>query len=205
VPENIRHAVKSRLPLSLQDKLTAFWRMGGIDYSDTKAFALVADLQGYIRINLKGREAQGIVEPGEEMDALCATIEDGLLSFRDADTGEPIVREIIRTDALYPQGGAKMDMLPDLLVKWSFTPCAKHRAIVSDACGEIAWPTPGRNFTGRAGNHRPEGFIAAAGPGIRSGAAMNGANILDLAPTVHALLRRDVPPSMQGKPLVCVV
>lgn len=204
VPENLRHAVKTRLPLSLQDKLTAFWRIGNIDFSDTKAFAVVADLQGYIRINLKGREAQGIVEPGQEMDAVCNQIEAGLRSFRDADTGEPLIHDVIRTDALYPQGGDKMHHLPDLLVKWSFTPCARHRAIVSDELGEIPWPTPGKNFTGRAGNHRPEGFFLGHGPGIQNLSDMTDANILDLAPTVHALLGQDVPAAMQGKPLPCV-
>ena len=42
--------------------MTAYWRMGKIDWSATKVFNLVADLQGYIRINLKGREVEGIVE-----------------------------------------------------------------------------------------------------------------------------------------------
>ena len=39
------------------------WAAGGIDWARTKAFTLRADLQGYIRINLAGREGRGLVPP----------------------------------------------------------------------------------------------------------------------------------------------
>src|SRR5262249_11634395 len=126
VPNGWRHAVKHRLPVVIQDRLTAFWRLGGTDWSRTRAFAQVADLQGYVRINLRGREAAGLVEPGAEFESLCAQIADGLLTFRDADTGEPVVREVLRSDQLYSAGSRRAE-LPDLLVGWAVSPVAEQR------------------------------------------------------------------------------
>lgn len=198
VPNTWRHAVKHRLPVVIQDRLTAFWRLGGTDWSRTRAFAQVADLQGYVRINLRGREAAGVVEPGAEFESLCAQIADGLLTFRDADTGEPVVREVLRSDQLYP-AGARREELPDLLVGWAVSPVAEQRAIVSPRFGQIDLPTPGRNPTGRSGNHRPEGFFIGVGPGFGARSLIEGAHILDLAPTVYAMLNLPCPDVMRGK------
>jgi len=55
---------------------------------------MVSDLQGYIRINMRGREALGIVEPGDEYDWLCSKIAEGLATFVDADTKEPVVESV---------------------------------------------------------------------------------------------------------------
>ena len=44
----------------------------------------------------------GIVEPGREHEALCDQITEGLMSFKDADTGEPVISQIGRGDKLYP-------------------------------------------------------------------------------------------------------
>jgi predicted AlkP superfamily phosphohydrolase/phosphomutase len=72
VPIRLRSWVKNHLPIAIQDRLTLFWRTGGLDWNSTRAFAAFCDLDGYIRINLQGREAAGIVEPGTEYEELCA-------------------------------------------------------------------------------------------------------------------------------------
>jgi predicted AlkP superfamily phosphohydrolase/phosphomutase len=203
VPAGFRDWVKRRLPRRLQDRLTAFWRMPGTDWSRTRAFSLVSDLQGYVRINLRGREAAGIVEPGEEYDRLCRELAEGLATFTDADTGEGVVEAVSRIDALYPDGPRRSD-LPDLVVKWSPAPAANHREITAPRYGSIPWPTPGATPDGRSGNHRGQGFLIAAGQGIQGGAAIEGAHILDLAPTVCALLNVTPTPAMRGKPLPAI-
>jgi hypothetical protein len=91
VPIEWRSWVKTRLPIAVQDRLTLFWRTGGIDWQRTRAFAAFCDLDGYVRINLRGREAEGIVEPGEEYVRLCDRICEGLKTFVDEDTGVPVV------------------------------------------------------------------------------------------------------------------
>jgi predicted AlkP superfamily phosphohydrolase/phosphomutase len=197
IPNRWRNTIKDRLPLKAQDWLTSFWRMGRADWSKTRAFCLVSDLQGYVRINLRGREAEGIVEPGEEHDRLTAEITVGLQSFVDADSGEPVVRQIRRAADLY-SAGARRDLLPDLIVQWSFTPVAAQRRIVSPTFGAIDLPLPGKNACGRSGNHRPQGFLVASGPGIEPG-SIDGGHIMDLAPTAYSLLGQIPPEWMRGR------
>ena len=201
VPIEVRSAIKDRLPLAVQDRLTSFWRLGGTDWSRTQAFAAIADLQGYVRINLAGREAAGIVEPGRAYDDLCRRIEDGLRSFVDADSGAPIVRDVKRSAELYPEG-RRLDRLPDLLVQWEDAPAAAHRAIKSQTYGTIARPRPGLNADGRSGNHRPQGFYLLRDPARAQGPARTDAHILDLAPTVLRLLAVEPPAHMKGRSLV---
>jgi predicted AlkP superfamily phosphohydrolase/phosphomutase len=199
VPLAVRNEVKRRLPVVLQDRLTSFWRTGGLDWTTTRAFCPVADLQGYVRINLRGREAEGIVAPGAEYDALCAEISGGLRGFVDADTGEPLVRAVERADQLFPEG-PRRDGLPDLLVDWTPTSVLTRRAVTSPRFGTIEWPDPGKPPDGRSGNHRTEGWLLAAGRGFAAGGALAG-DIVDLAPTALALLGLESFPEMRGRTL----
>lgn len=202
MPLAVREWVKRQLPIRIQDRVGTFWRTRR-DWSRTRAISLAADIHGFIRINLAGREAEGIVKP-EEYDALCDLIADGLMGFRDADTGVPAVSQVVRRAELYPVG-ACADRLPDLIVVWSDTPAAEHRALVSDRHGLVEWPAPGANPDGRSGNHRLQGWIGGAGPSIAEGAELRGASILDIAPTALALLGSDPYPGMTGAPLAALV
>jgi hypothetical protein len=74
--------------------------------------------------------------------------------------------------------------------------------VVSPTLGAVAWPTPGRNPDGRSGNHRAEGFLIAAGPGLPEGGALPVASILDLAPSIRALLGLGADSGMQGCSLI---
>jgi predicted AlkP superfamily phosphohydrolase/phosphomutase len=198
LPQSIRHAVKSRLPFAMRRRLTSYWRMSEYDWETTHAFSLLSDTEGWVRINLKGREARGIVEPGHEYENLCSQISDGVKSFVDADTGEPLVQDVIRPQQVFK--GAMLEDLPDLIVRWAHSPAASHRAVTSPRYGTIPWPTPGRNPEGRSGNHRSQGMLIAAGPGCRSG-SIEGGHIAALAPTILELLEQPIPPEMEGRPL----
>lgn len=200
IPMGLRNRVKRALPDGWQDRLTSFWRTGAMDWSKTRAFPLVSDPQGCIRINLKGREMEGVVEPGGEYDSLCVRIIEGLRSFVDAGTGEPVAAEIVRTDELY-RGGARRDLLPDIVVRWSDAPAAGTKVIVSPRYGTVRWPMPGRNQSGRSGNHSGHGYFVAAGGGIPPGGSVEGGHILDLAPTACRLLGMEPPASMTGREL----
>jgi predicted AlkP superfamily phosphohydrolase/phosphomutase len=203
IPHSARLAFKSRLPLSLQDRLSVFWRMGRRDWSGTLAFPLTADVNGYIQINLRGREARGIVQPGAEYDALCRRIAEGLKTFVDADTNEPIVESVTLTDEYFANASRRAD-LPDLVIRWASSPAARHRRVVSPQFGAIDCPAPGKIFNGRSGNHSPEACLLAAGNGIAPGSSIDGAHILDLPPTVYALFELPPPPHMTGRAIPSV-
>lgn len=53
--------------------------------------------------------------------------------------------------------------------------------------------------------HRDQGVIVMAGPGVKQGERIHGATLLDIAPTVLALMGEPVGNDMDGKPLVAVI
>lgn len=198
IPVQWRSAVKSRLPFALQDKLSAFWNVGQIDWAHTQAVSLYGDVNGYVRINLRGREREGVVEPGAEYDALCAKITEGLKTFVDTDTGQPIVSEILHRNEICGPGDIH-DVIPDLVVRWTDTPSWRHRQIISSSFGAIDWPTPGKNPNGRSGNHDDGSFLLIADDQAAPGATIDDADIVDLSATVYALFNQTPPAHVQGR------
>src|SRR6185312_12579936 len=81
----------------------------------------------------------------------------------------------------------------DLVVTWDEMP-----ADVADSPehGRIG-PVPFR----RSGDHTPRGFVALAGPGIPS-RRLPPARLVDLAPTILALIGVPIPPHLEGRPLI---
>lgn len=193
IPIRWRHQLTSRLPMKFRDRLSAFWRVGQYRWSRTRAFPLPADRLGLIRINLKGREALGIVAPAE-MDRLCEKIAEGIKKFVDADSGEPIVKNVRRTTLQNDKWG-----YPDLVVEWSELKPAFHcRAVSSPEFGLISRSEPGRPPDGRSGNHRFNGIFFASGPDIKSG-TIEEINIIDLLPTILTLLGLPLQENLPGK------
>jgi predicted AlkP superfamily phosphohydrolase/phosphomutase len=199
LPVEWRSAVKRRLPPRWQDELSRFWRgVDDKDWSKTLAFPLMGDLQALVQINLRGRETEGIVEPGREYDELCDRIADGLLSFKDADTGERVVRDIGRGGTLYPD--ARYDVgIPDLIIRWGDSPALTQRAVVSERFGTVDWPCPGRPLDGRSGHHGPQGWLIAAGEHIEAGRDLGEVSAYDFNATIHELMGVPQPDDMLGE------
>ena len=204
VPVEWRNSVKQRLPAVVQDTLSRFWRgVDNRDWSKTPAFALMGDLQALVQINLKGREAQGIVEPGREYEDLCDRITEGLMSFNDADTGERLVDQIGRGDTLYPQ--ARYDVgLPDLVIRWNDKPARFHRKIVSERLGSLDWPCLGHPLDGRSGHHGSRGWLMAVSDHIQPGTDFGEAHVFDLNATIHELVGVPRPASALGSPVAAL-
>lgn len=201
LPLGLRRALTRRVPDRLQDLLMSRWAAGGVDWDTTTAFALRADHQGYVRVNLRGREARGIVEPGAPFARLLERLGEGLASFRDAATGEAVVEAAEPTARIYPDG-PRTDRLPDLIVRWKETPAGAHAAVNSPRFGTVGRSTPGRIPNARSGNHRGEGWLIVAGPGLPRGARLDHpAHIVDLAPTVLERLGARPARPMTGRPL----
>ncbi len=199
IPLEWRSNFKRLLPLKIQDKLTAYWRMGGTKWERTKIFNMLSDLQGYIRLNLKGREKEGIVEKGEEYENLCTKIIDGLKTYKDEKNQEPVIEIIERSDLLFNKGTG-FNNLPDILVKWNLKPAASYDKIISSEYGELKWPQPGKNPDGRSGNHRFEGFFLAVGNDFKANSTFEKEyRIIDLAPTILNLLNIEKPTEMEGE------
>jgi predicted AlkP superfamily phosphohydrolase/phosphomutase len=204
IPLDLRRSLTKRIPLAFRNRLMTMWATGGIKWEETSVFPLRADLQGYARINLAGRESRGIVEPGPALDELCERIIEGLHSFRDADTGEELVEDVLRADRYFPDG-ERRDRLPDLIVRWKNTPAATHTAVRSPRHGIVRRSIPGCVPNGRSGNHRGKGFYIARGSGIPAGVRAGEASILDLVPSVLHRLGAVSTLPMGGAPIPALV
>jgi predicted AlkP superfamily phosphohydrolase/phosphomutase len=86
-----------------------FWE--NVDWSHTRAYAMGL---GEMYINVKGRESQGIVNPGPEYDALKAELKSRLVTMTDMETMEHPVRRVLAREEVYRQFDP--NMIPDLFV-----------------------------------------------------------------------------------------
>lgn len=158
-----------------------------------KAFALPSFSEGYIRINLQGRELQGIVTVSE-YDAVCDELSQLLNQLKDGRTGKPMVKEIIRTRQSPTDRNPKLPDA-DLVVIWQDDYATD--VVDSSDLGRIG-PVPYL----RTGSHRANGFFMAQGPNITPGSALPVAHALDLAPTILDLMGAPIPQYYEGKSLV---
>jgi predicted AlkP superfamily phosphohydrolase/phosphomutase len=155
------------------------------------AFALPSYFEGNVRINLAGRERDGIVPP-ERYESVCAAMEDRVRELRDARTGRPIVREVLRTRT------GPHDRTPglpdaDLVVCWS----GGADAVDSPAVGRMG-PVP----FGRTGTHVNHGFVAVRGPGAEPGSRLPEGRVVDVAATILELAGAAPRQPIDGRPLL---
>ena len=183
------------LPRALLRPLAGLWTSRMHDWSRTRFFALPSELGGCVRVNLAGREAQGIVQPGTEYRDLLDRLTGQLLDLRDLETDAPIVAAVDRIERLVPPDAPARALLPDLAVTWADAPTFTDSVGVrAPGRGELRWQRGRRLESGRSGNHAPDGWLIAAGPGITARDDALTASPLDLVPAIcHAL--GAVPPS----------
>jgi predicted AlkP superfamily phosphohydrolase/phosphomutase len=201
LPWKLARQVTTRLPGWATRALVPLWSRRMRDWTSVRYFPLPCDLNGFIRINLKGRETPGVVTPGAEYDALSAELAEGLLTFRDIETGTPVVAGIDRIGEIVSPDSPCRDLLPDLTVRWSDRPMLGSTGVRSPVYGEARWEKGARLPSGRSGNHRGRGWFVARGEGIAPGRVATVHDVIDLAPTVFRWLGAEVPASFQGQPI----
>lgn len=206
-----RHALVTRMrpvlqhmPPSLAARMVPLWSSRMCDWPRTPYFPLPMDLTGLLRINLRGREREGIVAPGAEYAALCAELESFFKSLSDDRTGAPVVAEVVRAHADSPPEAMHRDGQPDLIVKWRATRTRDVSRLTSSELPAFECDVPRYLASGRSGNHLPFGWFVATGPGIASGRELGTHDIVDLAPTVRRGLGLEPEPRFHGRPLPLV-
>ena len=164
-----------------------------INWSSTRAYSF--GFQGQIYINLKGREPQGIVNPGAEYEQTCQQIISELASLTDPDDGKPVIDAIYRKEDLF--NGLYRDIAPDLvLVMRNLTYNTRVGYEFGSMPGSIITIPKGYE----TGGHQLDGVLMAQGPDVLSSGKMDQpASILDIAPTILSLMGIPVPSYMDGK------
>ncbi len=154
-----------------------------------------------IRLNLAGREPEGVLQPGPEAQAFCQELRSDLLAIVDERTGQPLVADVYETGALYH--GAHSDALPDLLVEWARSPATGTTAHAGGRGSQVRATSPkigtveGTNTWRRTGEHVPTGMFVCAGPRVAAVLEAQSVSVLDFYPTLCRLM--DIPqPDVDG-------
>lgn len=200
VPKSVRSAVsRTLLPRSVNERLSLRWKTAGISWEHTQAFLIENANEGYIRINLKGREPQGTVEPGAAYEALCDQLYRALQGMTNPANGQLAAHKVYKTDEIYR--GPRRSHMPDLIVTWNEA-AQITTELATEAYGVVRHAAPGCEVAPYySGNHRPNAFTVAVGPGIAPGTILEGASIMDLAPSILSHFHVDPPAYMPGRVL----
>ena len=164
LPWSVRRFLHFRLSREAQERVMVGLWMGSTDWARSRAFAEGEPHSGGVRLNVRGREPEGIVAPGAEYEALRDEIAQELLQVVDADTGEPAIVAVTRREDMAGPDDAHMDELPDLVIQWSgerLLRAVRHPR-TRTRCGQNVRDVPYSEHTG-------EGFLLAAGPSVRAG------------------------------------
>lgn len=163
-----------------------------VDWENTRAYAL--GLSG-IFLNIKGREAKGTVEPGDEAEALKAEIMEKLQGLRDEEAGEVGINEGFDTNVIY--NGPYKGNAPDVLIGYNHG----YRASWDCASGVVNAPLFEDNIKAWSGDHCVDPRIV---PGVffcNRDIDVEDPALMDIAPTALRLFGVDAPDHMEGKPL----
>jgi len=154
------------------------------------AFVLPTFSDAHVRINVQGRERDGIVPP-DRYRAVGEDVIDIVRRCRDPRTGEPVLEDALWTH----EGGDPFDPVApdaDLVLFWRRPVDAFEHPDVG-----VVGPFP---FM-RTGEHSSNGFAYITGPGIEP-ADLGLRSALDVTPTILDLLGQPARTSMTGTSLV---
>lgn len=168
-----------------------------IDWDRTQAYFVSTNVQG-INLNLKGREPQGTVSPGQQYERLRDKIIGELYRLKDPYTLEDVVDEIYRREDIFK--GDYVQAAPDII----FVPHNYNYYLDPNkrTC---------RLFIGSANDdypvyayHEPRGVFFITGPDIKKGKQINDIDIYNIAPTVLHLLGLSIPNDFDGRVLSAI-
>jgi predicted AlkP superfamily phosphohydrolase/phosphomutase len=170
----------------------AFLSFLDVDWANSKAYSFGRHL-GSIYINVKGREPQGIVEPGAEYEAVRNEVERLAYDFTDPRTGKKLIGQVLRREEIY--SGPHFEQAPDLIL----TP--KEPSDIFFGLADFGHRATVSTVYRYSGMHRDYGMLVMHGPGMRQGGQISGAVIQDIAPTILHIMGLPVPSDMDGRVL----
>ncbi|MBS3766476.1 hypothetical protein KGY71_08165, partial [Candidatus Bipolaricaulota bacterium] len=163
-----------------------------VNWKETYAYSF--SLAG-IYLNVSGREPKGIVNKDADYENLREEIMEAVLSLRDPETGEKVVREVLKKEDVY--SGPYLEEAPDILIDYRdryqdshSEPAPQHKQVFNE---------PSSFFTS---THTKDGIFVASGPEIKSQGKLGkgeGLDIQDITPLILHLLGVPAPNDLDGK------
>ena len=164
-----------------------------VDWHKTCAYAL-----GFssIYLNLKGREASGIVQPGSEAESLAQKIARVLQSLKDPSSSDRVIKQVYAADALY--SGEYRAAAPDLVVGFN----AGYRMSWQTAIGGAPRGLLETNQKKWSGDHIVDPSVV---PGVlfcNRKISIESLRSIDIAPTVLKAAGLSQPKKIRGRSLL---
>ncbi len=163
-----------------------------VDWSKTRAYALGI---GHVYINLKGRESQGIVEPGEEYQLVMEEVRRKILQYKDPDTGEQVLHNAYFRDEIYT--GDQVEHAGDIQLTFN----SGYRTSWQTCLGSVPEHIVVANLKKWSGDHCASDPSDTAGFLVSNKrVATPDPNIMDIAPTLYKVFGVEIPDAVDGKP-----
>ncbi len=160
-----------------------------VDWSITSAYGL--GING-LYLNLKGREPEGIVEPGAKADELLTELKERLEAVTDVD-GRRVIRNVYRASEVY--SGNATALAPDLIVGY----CRGYRASWETCLGDLEPDVLSNNQLAWSADHCADALEV---PGVlfsNRPYRAQSPSLVDLAPSILAEFGLSAPTAMTGK------
>lgn len=199
MPSHLRHAL-GRSSLGRAGAGRDF--AAQFDWENTRAFCWGAGAR--IRINLRGREPRGTVEPGAEYEDLRDELIERLEGLAHPKTGQSVFKRMWRREELYH--GPRVEEAPDLVGELGAHVTVNSNLHDPDIPLFFEKTQEGQRLLrgvfdkplGR-GNHSPLGTLMLVGPAFEAGAKLDDMpGLSDIAPTALYLAGLGVPGEMDG-------
>ena len=159
------------------------------DWTRTKAYGL--GING-LYLNLKGREAEGVVEPGDEQEKLLRQLTARLKNVRDFN-GNRVIRNVYRSDEIY--AGDATALAPDLIIGYA----RGYRASWETCLGALTQDTLLDNTSAWAADHCCDALEV---PGVlfcNQPVAKSDPMLVDIAPSILHEFGLPTPGTMTGQ------
>jgi predicted AlkP superfamily phosphohydrolase/phosphomutase len=198
LPLGVRSTIRRLVPNRLRRRLqTAAGSLPApLETPATRAAAFPADINGYIRLNLRGRDPYGSVEPGAEAEAQLEELRQALFELEHPRSRERIVTEVLTAEEAF--GNERHPDVPDLMVTFR-DDLGTLDHCMSERVGHVRVPV---RIAHRSGDHTGEARLWLAGNGIEPLPAMANAHAVDVAPTILTLLGVTPPSRLEGHSLI---
>lgn len=160
-----------------------------INWRKTKAFRYpmpCTRIEGIV-INVNGRQENGIVDANEEYEKLRDEIIERLKNLKDPNNGKRVVKECYKREKIYH--GKFLEKAPDIVLYLN-----KH-FVAADGFSDVFVIA---SLKDQRIVHSMKGVVIAKGPMMKRREWIEGASIVDLAPSILYSMGVSIPKSMDG-------
>jgi len=170
------------------------WYLKHVDWPNTAAAFHSMACRG-IRLNIKGRDALGCIEPADA-DTIAREIKDKILEMRDPETGRRLITRAWLAKEIYH--GPCVDNAADIYLEPAELYSMHHGFAPS-----LTMPSMQHDHS-RSGDHEQYGVFMACGKNIAPG-EVTGTSLADITPTVLHLMDLPVSTDMDGSSITAAI